>query len=162
MKHLKYLSYVVRHKWFVMVECFVRGLFWQGITHDMSKFLPSEWFPYVKYFYGAGYRTDTSTRFDMAWLHHQKRNKHHWQFWILHEDNGGLRVLYMPRKYMVEMVCDWIGAGRAKGKKPSKCDPLRETREWYKVNRARMRLHVSTRREVEKMIGYTHPPEDCC
>ncbi len=28
------------------------GLIWQGITHDWSKFLPSEWIPYAEYFYG--------------------------------------------------------------------------------------------------------------
>ena len=41
-KYLKYLSYVLRHKWFVMLACFKVKLFWQGITHDLSKFLPDE------------------------------------------------------------------------------------------------------------------------
>lgn len=52
MKHLKYLSYILRHKWYVFVECCKRGIYWRGFMHDMSKFLPSQWFPYVNYFYG--------------------------------------------------------------------------------------------------------------
>jgi len=40
MRYLKYLKYLLRHKWFVMLECFKEGLFWLGLTHDLSKFSP--------------------------------------------------------------------------------------------------------------------------
>ena len=46
-KFFRYLSYVIRHRWFVMIECFKRGLIWRGLTHDLSKFHPSEFFPYM-------------------------------------------------------------------------------------------------------------------
>ena len=103
MKYLKYLEYLMKHKWYVMRECFKFGLYWQGITHDLSKFLPNEFFPYVNHFFGkqkrhvkkkqdaTGYFKPAGTgerEFDLARLRHQKRNPHHWQWWIL---RGGAR-----------------------------------------------------------------------
>jgi len=99
--HLLYLRYVARHKWFVFRECCKLGIPLAGVIHDWSKFTPSEWFPYVRFFYGAkgepikrrdstGYYKPTDTgdaAFDFAWLLHQKRNPHHWQWWVLPEDS---------------------------------------------------------------------------
>lgn len=100
--HLKYLRYVARHKRFVFEEGRKLGLgLWQLLVHDWSKFLPSEWNPYVRFFYGekgtpiqrrdkTGYYKPTDTGdadFDFAWLLHQKRNPHHWQWWCLPEDD---------------------------------------------------------------------------
>ena len=97
--HCRYASYVLRHRWFVLVECWRRGLYWRGLTHDLSKLLPSEWFPYVRHFYGpkpecdedgTEWRTEADdaadAAFDLAWLKHQHRNDHHWQAWLLRED----------------------------------------------------------------------------
>src|SRR5437868_1583323 len=103
-KHWKYAVYLARHKWFV----FVAGLrtkapLWRLIIHDWSKFLPCEWFPYVEYFYGEKVRLQKEEwddsrywplaqkyydAFDRAWIHHQHRNPHHWQHWVLREDSG--------------------------------------------------------------------------
>jgi hypothetical protein len=47
----KYLAYLLRHRWFVMLACFREGLYWQGLIHDWSKFLPGEFLPYARYFY---------------------------------------------------------------------------------------------------------------
>jgi hypothetical protein len=155
MKYYKYLSYVLRHKYFVMRECFKMGLIWRGLIHDLSKLYPDEFFAYVEYFYGGGTTTDALViSFDLAWLHHQKRNKHHWQWWVLREDDGGTKVLEMPSEYLVEMVCDWVGAGRAMGYISPLEDPYLETRKWYGTNKSKMQLHDSSRRIVEDLIGY--------
>ena len=130
------------------------GIVWQGLIHDLSKFLPSEFFPYAEFFFGrprgkTGYYKPTNTgdaNFDFAWLLHQKRNKHHWQWWILPEDRGGVVILDMPIKYRKEMFCDWKGAGRAQGHGD-------DIREWYKVNGSKMQLHENTRRWIEDMLG---------
>lgn len=150
MRYLKYLRYIIRHKWFVGIECFKRGLFYRGIVHDLSKFLPSEFFPYANYFYGNNGRQN---EFDFAWLMHQKRNKHHWQWWILREDDGETKIFEMPRKYAVEMLCDWIGAGRAMGKKSPKHDPYMETRGWYLKNANKIILHPKTKAFIEDILG---------
>ena len=111
---LKYLWYVVQHKWFVMLECFKEGLYWQGIIHDLSKFSPAEFFSYALRFF---YKTEDQERlekirnaFFYAWLHHLHHNKHHWDHWILEG-----KPLKMPKKYVIEMICDWRAMGRSLG-----------------------------------------------
>jgi len=161
-KHFKYFSYVIRHKWFVMIECFKMGLIWRGLVHDWSKFLPGEWLAYANHFYGPGseerkkekeknkaykpYNTDDQ-KFDFFWLLHQKRNDHHWQWWVLPEDDGGVYALPMKEKAIIEMICDWRGAGRAQGYKDN-------TPEWYAKNKKNQKMHHLSRRILEwKLIG---------
>jgi len=127
------------------------GLFWRGITHDLSKLLPSEFFPYANFFY-----TDDEDRgkekiekdFDIAWLLHQKRNPHHWQYWILNEDDGKIKIMDMPEKYRKEMLCDWRGAGRAIKRRLI----TDETKEWYVINKDKMQLHPGVRRWIENKL----------
>src|SRR6187402_1077677 len=170
MKHLKYLSYVIRHKWFVLIACWKRGLYWQGIVHDWSKFLPSEWFAYAESFYSKIPRdtrdsmrdqcfritgsypwpslATVKARFDAAWLKHQHRSPHHWQHWVLREDSGKTKIVAMPHRYVLEMLADWEGAGRAITGK-SGDSPL-----WYAKNRENMMLHPDTRAFVDAQLGY--------
>ena len=138
-KHLGNLRWMLYHKYFVMIECFKVGLFLQGMTHDLSKFLPSEWFPYAEFWYGNG------KSLDEAWLFHQHRNKHHWQYWILREDEGKIKVLDMPLKYKKEMLCDWKGVGKGLGKG-------NDVRKWYSENKDKMLLHSNTRKWIEENI----------
>lgn len=171
----KYLKYLIRHRWFVMLACFREGLVWQGIVHDWSKFLPGEFLPYAWYFYGPKlpsiyeshgdhrnfvfdsglYKERVKSDFDEAWLKHQNRNPHHWQYWVLMEDSGKVAALEMPRKYATEMLCDWQGAGRAIHGKYDARDPWAETRAWYRKNREKMVLHEETRAFVEQKLGVT-------
>jgi hypothetical protein len=163
--YLKYLKNLLRHKWFVFVECCRLGIPWLGIVHDLSKFLPSEWLPYARYFYGKWPTEEEADRqfpfgtvltkekvaaqFDVAWLHHQHRNKHHWLRWLLTLDSarsdGKLFPVAMPDRYRREMLADWRGAGRAYG--------TPDTRFWYLVNRDKMQLHPETRAWVEEQLG---------
>lgn len=158
-RYWEYLKYVLRHKWFVSLECFKRGLIWQGIMHDMSKFLPSEFIPYAKFFYASdgskinrrdstGYYKPDDTgdkQFDFAWLLHQKRNRHHWQWWILPKDDGTTKCFRIPKRYVLEMICDWRGAGKAQGV-PMSNDPdnWAETRNWFLKNKNKMTFHPDT------------------
>jgi hypothetical protein len=144
-KYFKYLWYVLRHKWFVFVECCKLGIPLTGVVHDCNKFLPDEFFPYAEYFYGSD-STNNQDAFDMAWLKHQRRNRHHWQAWILHEDSGEVKVFDMPMRYRKEMLADWRGAGLALGKP--------DTAKWYAANRKNQRLHPSTRRWIEEQLGH--------
>ena len=155
-KHFKYARVLFRHRWFVMLECFRVGLYWRGLIHDWSKFRPSEWRPYAEFFYGTGAKprrdstgyykpTDTGdAAFDFAWLLHQKRNKHHWQWWVLPEDEGGIKVLEMQEPYRTEMLCDWRGAGRSYG--------TPDTVKWYIANKDKMRLGLLTREFIERKL----------
>jgi len=162
-KYFQYLWYVLKHKWFVAIECFKEGLYWRGLVHDNSKLLPYEFFPYMNYFYGkegsdikkgrdeTGYYKPTDTgdkAFDFAWLLHQKRNRHHWQWWILPEDEGGIKVLEIQEPYLTEMICDWVGAGKAQGHFSPKNDRLFETRKWWKANNHKMQLNKNTKDKI--------------
>ncbi len=155
----KYLKYVSRHKWYVFVECYKRNLIWRGIVHDLSKFRPSEFIPYARYFYGDyppydvgvttywphRFREDVERRFDRAWLFHIHRNPHHWQYWLLQEDDGPIKKIPIPIKYLKEMGCDWLGAGKAiTGKNNIK--------EWYAENKDRIQLKVINRKWVERFV----------
>jgi hypothetical protein len=97
--------------------------------------------------------TDTSDKdFDFAWLLHQKRNRHHWQWWILPEDEGGIKVLPIEEPFFTEMICDWIGAGKAQGHFSPKEDKYLETRNWWKANNHKMTFHEDTKRKINKIL----------
>lgn len=145
-RYLKYLSYVLRHKWFVFLECCNRGLVWRGLIHDLSKLFPSEFIPYAKFFYNkdgtkkqvrdkTGYYKPHDTGdsdFDFAWFLHQKRNNHHWQYHILPKDITGVRIFPMGEESTLEMICDWKGASRAQGVSSG------SVLEWYEKNKGKI------------------------
>lgn len=84
-RHFAYLKAVLRHKWFVFLACFRFGVpLWTAILHDWDKFLPDEWFDYAKTFYkpDGSKQYVESVAFSQAWMQHQHRNKHHWQYWL--------------------------------------------------------------------------------
>jgi hypothetical protein len=158
-KHIKYLIYIVRHIYFVSYACYRKGILGRGLTHDLSKFRPDEWIPYANYFYGkkrvepvrdsTGYYKAAETgdqAFDFAWLLHQKRNRHHWQWWVLPLDDGGIKVLPMDSISRLEMLCDWWGASMAQGYKG-------KSKSWYETNKGKMQLHPDTRAWVETNVS---------
>lgn len=163
MKHWKYLKYILKHKYYVAVECFKAGLYLHAFTHDLSKLRPSEWFPYAQFFNGSypswndakhypcyswrWTKEGVEDAFNRAWLKHQKRNKHHWQYWVLHEDSGQTKLLPIPTKYIKQMACDWIGASKAiRGKDAS---PV----EWYEKVKDGTLINDESRVEFEYLIG---------
>lgn len=155
-RYIAYLKYVLRHKWFVLIEAWKLRIPWRGLIHDWHKLLPGELLPYARYFYNPdGSNRDIRTEaghlvsdvaFDVAWLTHQRLAKHHWQYWILHRDDGSVEPLRMPLLYIKEMVADWRGAGRAQGKP--------NTLAWYEANKDKMSLHPESRKVVEDLLGY--------
>lgn len=87
----------------------------RGLLHDMSKFSPVEFFEGVKYYQGGKGSPINACKaengYSMAWFHHKGRNKHHYEYWVDSLDKGGIPV-QMPYKYAVEMICDYLAAGR--------------------------------------------------
>ena len=83
--------------------------------------------------------------FDLAWLHHQHNNPHHWQHWLLREDDGNMKALEMPFNYVVEMICDWWSFSWTNGN-------LYEIFDWYKENKPKMLLHKNTEKLVEQIL----------
>lgn len=148
-RHLAYLRYVLRHKYYVWRGCqIVGGLsLWRAIVHDWDKFLPDEWFPYARAFYAPDGNKQyvESPEFAAAWNKHQKRNRHHWQWHLITWDRGDTEALPMPEIDVREMAADWIGAGWAITGNP---DP----RPWYEKNREKIKLHPASRELLEELL----------
>lgn len=111
--------------------------------HDESKYLPSEFIAYRDYFYGDPEDKDED-KFGVAWLHHQHRNPHHWQYWILRKDDGTFVAHDMDLIYIIEMIADWSsfqysGKGNAN--------------EWYEKNKDKMFLSDYTRKAIEDILS---------
>ena len=114
-KLFKHFALVVKHKHYVFLASIEAGIPFRGLMHDLSKFSFIEFFNSAKYY--TGYRSPIDNEKDekgysYAWLHHRGRNPHHWEYWIDNLSSGG-EALKIPIKYVIEMICDWIGAGKA-------------------------------------------------
>lgn len=57
-----HLKTITHHRHLVMRGCFRMGLIWQGLTHDLSKYSPTEFFAGVRYFRAAAAPTRPSAR----------------------------------------------------------------------------------------------------
>lgn len=156
--HWAYLKYVLKHKYFVFLGCLALGVpLHQAIIHDWVKFLPIEFFPYVRQFYNAdGSKRsvrDASGSYDpnkqadafrCAWLHHQKQ-PHHWQAWISIGDGGNLSPLPIPQRFVLEMVADWYGAGMA-------ISGTKDIEAWFLQNKDKIVLEDGTRFRVQQAV----------
>ena len=114
----KHLIRIIKHKYWVAHYCFQLGLYWQGIVHDWSKFSYTEFSRSIKYW------DDTISPlaneknihgYSETFLHHRGRNPHHYEYWVHSLDEGGVPAK-MPRKYALELVCDYLAAGRTYNK----------------------------------------------
>ena len=109
----EHLKTVNRHRRLVRRYCFKLGLYWQGLTHDLSKYSPTEFWRSAKYYQGFRSPNDqerSETGVSLSWLHHKGRNRHHFEYWIDYRiardgtvSMGGCK---MPKKYVAEMFCD--------------------------------------------------------
>lgn len=147
-RYLAYLMYVLKHKYYVFtVGWKMRLPLWNCITHDLSKLRPSEFFPYARCFYLKNGTPRTSDFPDIrwAWLCHQKRNKHHWQYWVLFNDNSTIEVLHMKFPYAREMVVDLIASGKSIPNGKSAGD-------YYLSIRDNIIMHADTKAVVEDLL----------
>jgi hypothetical protein len=142
----------MKHKWFVAVAGIRLGVpLWRLLTHDLSKFLPSELPHYGRQFFGDRSEPDNFAR---CWLRHQNRNDHHWEYWIPrtahNRDRPNMQAdgpIPMSADALNEMVADWLGASRAyEGVWPTGSWP------WLEKNWGRIRLHPTTREHVAAIL----------
>src|SRR3990167_531856 len=84
---MAYLIFMLRHKWFVFLECLKLGVpIWRAIIHDWDKIFAPHTFIAFKRRYDQGndhYKMANNSAYQMAYhLHCNRRHKHHWQWWI--------------------------------------------------------------------------------
>ena len=110
MKIWQHFKTITHHKWLVMCGCFRVGLYWQGLTHDLSKYSPTEFLNGAKYYQGTRSPNNAEREdkgYSEAWMHHKGRNRHHYEYWTdMNPATKSYESLPMPRKYLVEMVMD--------------------------------------------------------
>ncbi len=116
MKNLfKHLKTVRTHRKFVRKACFKMGIWWQGLTHDLSKYSLTE-LSMCKYYTGKGSPHQVAREvlgYSPSWIHHYHMNKHHFQFWWDEDEKGTIIPMKMPYKYVIESFCDMLGASKA-------------------------------------------------
>ncbi len=115
MKAVEHLKTITHHRSLVRQYCFRVGLYWQGITHDLSKYSPTEFLVGAKYFQGDRSPNNAEREkkgYSSSWLHHKGRNKHHFEYWIdYNKDKDTLLAgMKMPVRFVAEMFIDRIAA----------------------------------------------------
>lgn len=117
-------------------------------AHDQSKNDEDEYEAYDAYFYGNNRSYEVVQNYPRAWLLHIHRNPHHWQYWVLINDDPkeGEIVLEMPYDYIIEMICDWWAFSWAKGN-------LKEIFGWYDEHSQYIKLADNTRKIVIDILG---------
>ena len=158
-KLLKHFRTINEHRRLVRQGCFRVGLYLQGITHDLSKYSPAEFFVGAKYY--QGFRSPNNAEreakgYSEAWMHHKGRNKHHYEYWMDYEagkgHNGEEHVLVparMPKRYLVEMYVDRVAASEIYNKGYYTYDmPLK----YYQKGDYTDLVEEHTREELEKLL----------
>ena len=117
------------------------------LTHDSSKIIPDEYDAYDAYFYGSDKSQKANDDFKRAWLLHIHRNPHHWQHWVLNNDDPdeGETLLEMPYEQILAMICDWWSFSWTSG-------DLYEIFNWYDRHKNYIKLNDNTRATVEDVL----------
>lgn len=150
----KHFKTITNHKLLVMKGCFYVGLYWQGLVHDMSKYMPSEFVVGAKYYQGTQSPNNAERKaigYSSAWLHHKGRNKHHYEYWMDYSSQDGMGIVpaRMPDKYVIEMFIDRVAASKNYNQEHYTDDmPL----QYYEKGRACDFLHEDTRRTLEFLL----------
>ena len=118
-----------------------------NFAHDASKSERDEYEAYDAYFYGKNRSYQVVQDYNRAWLFHIHRNPHHWQYWVLINDdpNEGEILLDMPMEYIIEMICDWWSFSWKTGN-------LYEIFNWYEERKEYIKLSKRTRNIVENIL----------
>lgn len=150
-----HLFTVGKHRALVRKHCFKLGLYWQGLTHDLSKYSPTEFWVGVKYYQGDKSPNSAeriaNNGYSYAWLHHKGRNKHHLEYWIDYDlsDGATMMGLEMPPKYLAEMFCDRVAASKTyRGSEYNDAHPY----EYLQLVKDHYIIHPKTLAELEKIM----------
>ena len=120
-----------------------------SFNHDESKYSVEEYDAYDKYFYGGNRSYKVVRDFNYAWLHHIHNNPHHWQYWVLLEDDpeSGMpyKALEIPVHVIFEMIADWWSFSWKSGN-------LFEIFNWYADHRSKQIINPKSREIVEYIL----------
>ena len=153
MKLWEHFKTVTHHRLLVMAGCFRVGLYWQGLTHDLSKYSPTEFLTGARFYQGT--RSPNAAEreqkgFSEAWMHHKGRNRHHYEYWTdMHPVSKTYEPVPMPRKYLVEMIMDRIAACKTyQGKAYTDGSAL----AYFDKSREKVLMHETTRQQLGHIL----------
>lgn len=150
--YIRHFKTVTKHKWYVFNACRKSGIIWRGVKHDLSKLSPTEFFSSAKFFSGVKSpiaKEKETYGYSKAWSHHKGRNTHHWEYWV-DWTHGSLYCMKMPITDVKELLCDWIGAGKAYNKEKWSAE---EAPNYYYDRRDHMLFHNETRELIEEALN---------
>lgn len=153
---LGHIKRILIHKYWVLYYCCKFGIVWRGIKHDLSKFHPIEFFESIKYYSKDSSpipRCKADKGYSLAWQHHKGHNDHHYEYWIDNLDSDGTPI-EMPINCVLEMVADWMAAGKAyKGREFSIEDEL----IWFdNFKKRNPKIHENTMRFIKEVLNYLY------
>ncbi len=156
-KYIKHFITITKHIHYVRKFCFKCGFYKRGLLHDLSKYSIVEFFSSARYFQGTSSPIDAEKKdkgYSLAWQHHKGHNPHHWEYWI---DNLGTyknTPIKIPYEYVIEMICDWLGAGIVYSKKKVYFNvPYKEPLNYYKKCISERIFNEETKGLIETYLG---------
>ena len=142
---IKHFCTITKHRHMVIRHCAKTGILWQGLRHDLSKYSLAEFIPGAKYY--LGYKSPTEAErmeigYSAAWMHHKGRNKHHFEYWTdYNPQTKKMSPVEMPLRYVKEMFCDRVAAGKIYlGKNYTNDNPI----NYFMNGNARYVMHPNT------------------
>lgn len=153
MSGLKHFFTITKHRNRVIYHCLKAGIFWQGLFHDLSKYMPEEFIPGAKYYQGTRSPNEKERElfgYSKAWMHHKGRNKHHFEYWTDYDPKTKLMMpVKMPINYVKEMFCDRVAASKIyAGEKYNDSYAL----NYFLGGKARRVIHPETSQLIEKLL----------
>ncbi len=131
---------LLKMDWFKRLDIDEETFLYNLYIHDLSKFSAIEAIPYALHDFGS---PNFSNEMKYAWCHHKAINKHHPEHWLNPMRNGELKPLPMDDIFIVEMIADWIGAGKCYG------EPFEE---WVPKNIDTFKFHPETEQKVRTIL----------
>ena len=153
MKAWKHFVTITRHRLLVCQGCFQIGLYWQGLTHDLSKYSPTEFWNGARFYQGtrSPNNAERETKgYSEAWMHHKGRNPHHYEYWTdMNLQTRTYESVPIPRKYLAEMIMDRRAACKVyQGKDYTDGSAL----AYLQGSREKDLMHPQTKRELTHLL----------
>ena len=144
---------ITRHRHKVIAHCAKAGILWQGLFHDLSKYLPAEFIPGARFCTGTRSPNEGEREaygYSLAWMHHKGRNRHHFEYWTDYNPKvKRVEPVKMPLRFVVEMFCDRVAASKIyQGKNYKPTHPL----EYFELGRSHRIIHPETSDLLEKLL----------
>lgn len=144
---------ITEHRIMVARHCFRVGMYWQGLTHDLSKYSPSEFWQGCRYYQGYCSPNNAERKdkgYSVAWMHHKGRNRHHYEYWTDYNiETYRMEGVKMPLKYVNEMIMDRIAASKVyEGAKYTQHSPL----AYYEKGKDSYMIHPETSALLEYVL----------